>query len=168
MQLQATVGELVALAEAGGPLPELVRSVRAADGVVHVELDPTLIPDAPSLLRWAAAAAGTVSVAVRVEGLRGGEALLDVEAHVRGLPAHKLLPYLIGPVRSALRARGLPEHLVDVRREEAGPRVVVAVQEALNLKTTGVRLASLAIEGDTLAATAELSAPVAFRPSILP
>ncbi|GHG44113.1 hypothetical protein GCM10011331_02250 [Flavimobilis marinus] len=162
MRLQATVGELVALAEAGGPLPELVRSVRAADGVVHVELDPTLIPDAPSLLRWAAAAAGTVSVAVRVEGLRGGEAVLDVEAHVRGLPAHKLLPYLIGPVRSALRARGLPEHLVDVRREEAGPRVVVAVQEALNLKTTGIHLAALTLQDDTLQATVTLTPPLTF------
>lgn len=162
MQLQATVAELVALAEAGGPLPELVRSVRAADGVVHVELDPTLIPDAPSLLRWAAAAAGTVSVAVRVEGLRGGEVWLDVEAHVRGLPAHKLLPYLIGPVRSALRARGLPEHLVDVRRGEAGPRVVVAVQEALNLKTTGIHLAALTLQDDTLQATVTLTPPLTF------
>ena len=52
MQVQATVAELVALAEASGPLPELVRSVRAADGVIDVELDPTSIPDAPSLLRW--------------------------------------------------------------------------------------------------------------------
>lgn len=162
MRLHATVAELVALAEAGGPLPELVRSVSAADGVVHVELDPTLIPDAPSLLRWAAAAAGTVSVAVRVEGLHGGEVLLDVEAHVRGLPAHKLLPYLIGPVRSALRARGLPEHLVDVRREEAGLRVVVAAQEALNLKTTGIRLATLALRNDTLEATLTLHPPLTF------
>lgn len=160
MQVQATVAELVALAEASGPLPELVRSVRAADGVVHVELDPTLIPDAPSLLRWAAAAAGTVSVAVRVEGLRGGEAVLDVEAHVRGLPAHKLLPYLVGPVRSALRARGLPEHLVDVRREEAGPRVVVAAQEALSLKTSGVHLTALDLTGDTLEATLTLTPPL--------
>lgn len=162
MQVQATVAELVALAEASGPLPELVRSVRADDGVVHVELDPTLIPDAPSLLRWAAAVAGTVSVAVRVEGLRGGEAVLDVEAHVRGLPAHKLLPYLVGPVRSALRARGLPEHLVDVRREEAGPRVVVAAQEALCLKTTGIRLATLALRNDTLEATLTLHPPLTF------
>lgn len=162
MQVQATVAELVALAEVGGPLPDLVRSVRAADGVIDVELDPTSIPDAPSLLRWAAAAAGTVSVAVRVEGLRGGEVWLDVEAHVRGLPAHKLLPYLVGPVRSALRARGLPEHLVDVRREEAGPRVVVAAQEALSLKTTGIRLATLALRNDTLEATLTLHPPLTF------
>lgn len=162
MQVQATVAELVMLAEAGGPLPELVRSVRAADGVVHVDLDPTQIPDAPSLLRWAAAAAGTVAVAVRVDGLRGGEAVLDVEAHVRGLPAHKLLPYLVGPVRSALRARGLPEHLVDVRREPEGLRVVVAAQEALNLKTTGVHLTALRLESDTLQAALTLTPPLAF------
>ena len=160
MQVQATVAELMVLAEAGGPLPDLVRSVRAADGVVHVELDPTQIPDAPSLLRWAAAAAGTVTVAVRLEGLRGGEAVLDVEAHVRGLPAHKLLPYLVGPVRSALRARGLPEHLVDVRREQEGPRVVVAAQEALSLKTTGVQLTALTLTGDTLHATLTLTPPL--------
>ena len=63
---------------------------------------------------------------------------LVVTAHARALPAHKLVPFLVGPINAALRDRGLPPGLVEVQRGESEPWVVIAGAGAISSKVEGV------------------------------
>ncbi|WP_024286466.1 hypothetical protein [Cellulomonas sp. KRMCY2] len=169
MQLALPFTEALALATATGPLPPLVRSVRADGSVVHAEIDLRQIPDASRALRLAAAAAGTMAVTARLAGYDDGVARLTVTAHARGLPAHKLLGHLIGPVNAALRRQGLPEGLVTVvgGAEEPGepgePMVVVRVQDVVDARATGVLVTAVDLREAVVHVTATVGDVVRLR-----
>ncbi|MCU1432710.1 MAG: hypothetical protein JWP95_1815 [Actinotalea sp.] len=145
MQLALPFTEALALATAKEPLPPMVGAVRCEGSTIHAEIDLRAIPDPSTALRFAAAAAGTVAVTVRFADYSRGLVTLVVTAHARTLPAHKLLPYLIGPINAALRERGLPEGIVEVQRGESEPWIVVAVQRAVSTKVEGLTVTGLGL-----------------------
>ena len=145
MQLALPFTEAIALAAAKEPLPPMVRALRCEGSTIHAEIDLRAIPDPSTGLRLAAKAVGTVAVTVRFADYSEGMATLVVTAHARTLAAHKLVPYLIGPINSALRDRGLPEGLVEVQRGESEPWVVIAIQRAISTKVEGLLVTDLGL-----------------------
>jgi hypothetical protein len=123
----------------------MVRDLRCEGSTIHAEIDLREIPDPSTRLRLAAAAVGVVAVTVRFADYSAGVATLVVTAHARALPAHKLVPYLVGPINAALRDRGLPAGLVEVQRGETEPWIVIAVQRGLSAKVEGVTVTDLAL-----------------------
>ena len=160
MQLALPFSEALALATAARALPALVRSVRADGSVVHAEIDLRQIPDASPALRFAAAAAGTMAVTASLAGYDDGVARLTITAHARGLPAHKLLGHLIGPVNAALRRQGLPEGLVEVVVGAGEPIVVVRLQDAVDAKVTGVLVTAVDLRDAVVHVTAAVGGAV--------
>ena len=145
MQLALPFAEAIALAVAKEPLPPMVRELRCEGSTIHADIDLRAIPEPSTALRLAAAAAGTVTVTVRFADYSAGKVTLVVTAHARALPAHKLVPFLVGPINTALRDHGLPSGLVEVRRGESEPWVVADVQRAITTKVEGVTLTGLAL-----------------------
>jgi hypothetical protein len=143
MQLALPFAEAIAFAEVQEPLPPMVRDLRCEGSTIHADIDLRAIPDPSTGLRLAAAAVGTVAVTVRFADYSAGTATLVVTAHARALPAHKLVPFLVGPINAALRDRGLPPGIVEVQRGESEPWVVIAVQQAISTKVEGVTLTGL-------------------------
>lgn len=156
MQIQLPFGEALGLATALGPFPPLVRSVHADGSVVHAELDLREIPTSGAL-RLVAHALGTITVTARLAGYDGGVARLAVTAHARGLPAHKL-GLLVGPVNTALRRHGLPAELVEVVAGPQAPMVVVRVQDAVDVRVTGVLVTAVDLRDAVVHVTAEVGA----------
>jgi hypothetical protein len=146
MQLTLPFAEALALATAKDPLPPLVRNVRCEGSTIHADIDLRAIPDPSTGLRLAAAAAGSVAVTVRFADFSAGTVTLVVTAHARALPAHKLVPYLVGPLNAALRDRGLPEGLVEIQRGESEPWVVIDVQRAVSTQVEGVTVTGLRLQ----------------------
>ena len=149
MQITLPLSEAFALAAAKDPLPAVVRSVTADGASVLLEIDLRVVPDPPLALRVAAAAIGTVSVTATFTGYSLGAATFEITAHARSLPAHKLLNHLTGPIASALRARGLPEGLVEVRKGDGEPVMAIHLQDAVAAKTTGVTLTAFDVRDAT-------------------
>lgn len=143
MQITIPFPEAVAIASAVEPLPPVIHSLSCEGSTVDAELDLGAIPDAPSALRFAAAFAGIVAVTARMVGYSDGIATVSVTAHARALPAHKLLPYLLGPINDVLRKNGLPEGLVQIKRTDTDPLVLIDVQTAVETKATGVTVTAL-------------------------
>lgn len=156
MQIAIPFTEALALATAREPLPPFARGVRSEGSVIHAEVDLRQIPDAPTALRLAAAAAGTVAVTARLARFSGGVATIAVTAHARALPAHKLLGFLSGPLEAALRKQGLPAGLVEIRQGDPDPLVVVHVQDAVSAKAEGVTVTGLGLSGDVVYVEAEI------------
>src|SRR5450830_388272 len=105
MQIALPFTEALALAATAGPLPPMVRSVRADGSTVHAEVDLRQVPSASGAARLAFAAIGTVEVQARLIDMTHGTATVEVRAsartstvavraEARGLPAHKLLRHL--------------------------------------------------------------------------
>ena len=149
MQIVLPVSEAVALAVATEPLPPVIRSVTAEGASLLLDIDLRVIQDAPFPLRVAAAAIGTVAVTATFSGYDLGVATFEVTAQARTLPAHKLLNHLTGPMASALRRRGLPEGLVEIRKGESEPVLAVRLQDAVAAKATGVTLTDFALRDAT-------------------
>ncbi|WP_102509168.1 hypothetical protein [Sanguibacter massiliensis] len=121
MDLILTTHELVALALPNGlprgvSTPVLVRDdlpgdapasagVAPAGDVLVVDVDPREVPGLPGAARLAARAAGTVTVRVRIVEVTSGHVRCDVAAAARGLPAHRLVGLVRGPVEAALQRR---------------------------------------------------------------
>ena len=146
MQIALPFLEAIALATSRSPLPPVVTSLTCDGSTVHVELDLRQI-ESPSLaVRLALAAGGTVRVDARIDWFENGIATLVVTVHARGLPAHKLLPYLVGPIEDALRARGLPEKLVTVQRSDSDTEVLIELQQAVDSRTDGLVITSLRVD----------------------
>ena len=156
MQVAIPFTEALALATAREPLPPLVRSLSAQGSVVHAEIDLHHIPNAPPALRFVASAVGTVALTARLTGYEEGVVTIAVTAHARALPAHKLLGYLSGPIEDALRRQGLPPRLVEVRRGEGDPVLVVHVQDAVDTKASGVTVTGLGLTDETIYAAVTL------------
>lgn len=156
MQITLPVTEALALATAREPLPPVVRSVTAAGSALHLEIDLREIPDAPTALRLAAAAVGTVAVTATFAGYDAGVATFEVTAQARALPAHKLLNHLTGPINAALRGRGLPDGLVEIRKGTGEPVLALHVQDAVAATAGGVSVVAL----DLREATAHVSVVV--------
>lgn len=150
MQLAIPFTEALALATAREPLPPLVRSVRTQGSVVHAEIDLREVPNVP----WPVQMLGTVPVTARLVSFGDGVATVAVTAHVRALPVHKLLPYVIGLIDAALRRQGLPPGLVEVRRDEGGPVLAIRVQDAVNTQVDGITVTGLGLRDDVIYAAA--------------
>jgi hypothetical protein len=158
MQLALPFDEAIALAVAKQPFPPMVRGLRCEGSTIHADIDLRAVPDPSTALRLAAAAAGTVAVTVRFADYSDGVVTLVVTAHARTLPAHKLVPYLVGPLNAALRDHGLPSGLVEIQRGESEPWVVIAVQRAISTKAEGVTLTGLALRDAVLHVEATVGA----------
>lgn len=143
MKLTLPFPEALAVATSERPLPPVIRSLRCEDATLHAEIDLDAIPIQSFALRLAAAAAGTMTVTARFAGFSAGVATFVITAHARGLPAHKLLPYLLDPVDKAMRDSGLPEGLLEIQRGESDPLVLVDVQKAIEIKASGVSVTHL-------------------------
>lgn len=156
MQIVVSVAEALALALARGPLPPVVRSVTAEGSTVHAEIDLRAVPDPPAALRFAASALGTVAVSLLFTGYDGVVATFEVSAHARALPAHKLLNYVVGPINSALAAKGLPEGLVEIRKGLAEPVLAIGVRDAVAAQVEGVTLRALDVRDGAVHVTADI------------
>lgn len=153
MYLELPFDEALVLAASRGPLPPMVRSLRAEGSTVHVEVDLRLIPDPPLALRLAAGALGSVAVSATYVGFDAGSVRLAITFHARQLPAHLVLNHAIGPINDLLRAQGLPDGLVEVRRGAQEPLVVVNVQAAVDAKVDGVLVTALDLREAVLRVT---------------
>ena len=149
MQISLPLSEALALAAAKNPLPAVIRSVTADGAALLLDIDLRVIPDAPLALRVAATAIGTAAVTATFTGYSLGTATFEIAAHARALPAHKLLNHLTGPIAAALRGRGLPESLVEVRKGDNEPVLAVHVQDAVAAKATGVTVIAFEIRDAT-------------------
>ena len=158
MHLDLPFDEALAVALSRGPFPPLVRTLRAEGSTVHVDVDLAQIPDASFAVKMAAAALGTVAVSGTVIGFEAGVVLVAVTFHARQLPAHTVLKHAIGPINDLLRARGLPEGLVEVRRGTETPVVAIAVQQAVDAKVEGVTVTALVLRDAVLSVTARVGA----------
>ena len=157
MQLALHFTEALAVATTYAPLPPMLQGVRAEGSTVHAEVDLRHIPDASTAVRLAAAAVGTVPVAARLAGYAHGVATVEVTAHARGLPAHKLVPYLIGPINAQLRAQGLPDGLIEIERGEAATLVLVHVQQAVQTQVAGVTVTGMEMTDQVIRITATVA-----------
>ena len=146
MQIALPFAEAIAVVVAKEPLPPMVKDLRCEGSTIHADIDLRAIPDPSTGLRLAAAAAGSVAVTVRFADFSAGTVTLVVTAHARALPAHKLVPYLVGPLNAALRDRGLPEGLVEIQRGESEPWVVIDVQRAVSTQVEGVTVTGLRLQ----------------------
>lgn len=147
VRIELTVDEALHLARAAGPLPPVLRSVRADDDAVLVELDPRLLPDLTGMTRLGALLAGVVPVTTRVAGFADGALTLELSASVRGLGVDRLVPLLGGVVADQLARHGLPADAVRVDRADDVPVAVVRV-DALLASAPGIpRLPGLRVTG---------------------
>ena len=143
MRIELPFDEALAFARSRGPLPEIVQSIGCDGSTISVELDLRAIESSSLGMRLALAAAGAVLVSVRVTGYSEGVASLAVTAHARGLPAHKLLPYLLRPIDDAVVKAGLPSGTVTVADAEGDPVVRVDVQRAVDTRVHGMTVTAL-------------------------
>jgi hypothetical protein len=143
MKLALPYLEALSLATSESSLPPVIRSLSCQGDKLHAEIDLNAIPNRSTAMRIAAAVAGTVSVTARFDGYSEGVATFAITAHALGLPVHKLLPFLLDPVNSAIRERGLPEGLIEVQRGEDDPLVLIDVQTAVETKASGVTVTDL-------------------------
>ena len=164
MKLALPFPEALSLATAEKPLPAVIRSVDCVGETLHAEIDLRALPTRSTVLRLAAAAAGTVTVTARFVGYTEGVAKFLVTAHARNLPAHKLLPYLLDPVENAMRERGLPEGLLQIHPGAAGPLVLIDAQKAIRTRASGVTVTSLQLRDAVIHAEATIGTVRLHRP----
>ena len=143
MKLALPFLEAISLATAEKPLPAAIRSVDCVGDTLHAEIALDALPSRSIALQLAAAVAGTVTVTARLAGYADGVATFVLTAHALALPIHKLLPFLLDPVNKAIRDRGLPEGLLQVQRGDAGPLILIDVQQAVETKVSGMTVTNL-------------------------
>ncbi|WP_265520928.1 hypothetical protein [Oerskovia flava] len=157
MRIELSVEEAVELARVGGAVPPYVRSVTGEGDEIRVSVDLREVPDAPSGLRLAARLVPVVRATLRVESFVAGTAVVRVEVSAGGLPAHKLLGFLDGPLAGALRSQGLPPEAVQILPDA---RVALDVQTlmrpALAETLPQLRVTDLGYADGTLRVTATL------------
>jgi hypothetical protein len=158
MQIALPFTEALALAATAGPLPPMVRSVRAEGSTVHAEVDLRQVPSASGAARLAFAAIGTVEVQARLINMTHGTATVEVRAEARGLPAHKLLRHLSGMITAVLRERGLPEDLVEVQQGVDAPLLLMHVQRAVDERVEGVVVTGLGLRDAVIYAEVTIGA----------
>lgn len=156
MRLALPFSEALSLATAEKPLPPVIRSIDCVGETLRAEVDLEALPTRSLAVQLAAIAAGTVTVTARFAGYADGTATFVVTAHARSLPVHKLLPYVVDPINRATRARGLPEGLLRIERGDAGPLLLVGVQEALETRSSGVTLTHLELRDAVVHAEATI------------
>ncbi len=143
MKLALPFPEALSLATAEKPLPPVLRSVDCRGDTLSAEIVLDALPTRSIAVQLAAAAAGTVAVTARFVGFSEGVVTFAVTAHARTLPVHKLLQFVLDPVNKAIRDRGLPEGLVRIDHGDAGPIVLIDVQQAVETKASGVTVTRL-------------------------
>lgn len=145
MHVELTACEALRLAGAGGPLPPVVRGVRADGDAVTVELDGRTTPGLTGAAHLAASLVGVVPVEVRPLGVTDGVATFALAVRVRGVPVHGLLRALQGLVDERLAQRGLPAGTVRLSRTEQGAVAVVALDALVRRAVVGLAVVGLAL-----------------------
>ncbi len=143
MRIQLPFDEALAFARSRGPLPDIVQSIGCEGSTISIELDLRTVESSSLGMRIALAAAGAVLVSVRVADYSEGIVSLAVTAHARGLPAHKLLPYLLRPIDDAVVKAGLPSGTVTVADTDGDPIIRVDVQRAVETRVEGMTITAL-------------------------
>lgn len=154
MHVRLTPAEALGLARlARVDLPPVLTSVTAEGDTVRVTADLRRLDDLPGALRLAVRVAPVVRADVRVVGFAGGVATAAVEVNAAGLPAHRLLGLVAGPLERALVARGLPRGAVDVRPDAT---VAVDVAAVLEQRLPGLDVTGVRVEGGELVVDASV------------
>lgn len=160
MRLEIAADEAVAVARAVGAVPPLVQDARVAPGplgdAVELVVDPSDVPGASGLVRLASAIAGTVTVTARFAGWSGGDASFALSARARGITVERLLNRLVGTLRDAVAAHGLPAEVVELRAGADGPVLVAHVQAAVDARASGVVVRDVALRGGRVTAEVAL------------
>lgn len=156
MLIELPFAEALAFARSQGPLPDLLRSISCEGSTISAEIDLRMVESSSLGARLALAAAGTVLVTVRPAGFADGVAKLAVTAHARGLPAHRLLPYLAGPIDDSVVAAGLPSGVVGLEDGDGGPLVRIDVQRALDTRVEGVTVTGFDVTDASIRVTADI------------
>ncbi len=138
--------EAVAFATLETPLPPMVSALACEQSTITADIDLSRIESESRAMRIALTVGGTVKVAARLTGFDAGIATFAVTAHVRGLAAHTLLRYLVGPVDSAMTRAGLPSGLVSIHTGDDDPEVRIDVQRAVDERMPGVAVTALRLE----------------------
>jgi hypothetical protein len=165
MRIELPFPEAVALATARQPLPSLVTFLSASDESVLADIDLRALHPDSFALSLAFAAAGTVSITARFTGFADGIATFAVTAHARGLPAHKVVPYLLRTVNSAIVRFGVPEGVVEVTDGADGPLVRIDLQRAIETAVLGVRVTSFLLRGARIVLDAEIGSVQRVEPA---
>ncbi|WP_165067141.1 hypothetical protein [Marisediminicola senii] len=158
MHISIPFVEVLALAASQGPLPPMVAGLRSEGSTAHADIDLREVPSTSTAMRFALAAAGTVTVTARVVSFAAGVATVAVTAHAWGLPAHKLLPYLVDPIAGAVRKAGLPDGIVRIERGDGDPVVLVDVQKAVDSRVEGLVVTGVALTDDQVVVDAAVGA----------
>ncbi|BDZ47578.1 hypothetical protein [Naasia aerilata] len=156
MRIELPFPEAVALATAERPLPPLVTFLSASEESVLADIDLRELHPESFVLALAFAAAGTVAVTARFTGFAEGIATFAVTGHARGLPAHKVLPYVLGTVNAAIQRAGVPEGVVRVAEDAHEPVVRIDLQRAVETAVLGIRLTSFQLRGARIIVDAEV------------
>lgn len=156
MKIELGFTEALAIANARQLVPPMVESLRCEGSTVFAEIDLGAIPTDSFGMRLALAAAGTVSVSGRLTGFADGIATVVITAHARGLPAHKLVPYLLDTVNGAIRDAGLPDGLVEIRRGDPDPIAIINVQRGVDTVVAGVTVTDVRLVDAIIHAEAEV------------
>jgi hypothetical protein len=138
MRIELPFDEAVRLGTLRSPLPALVQSLRCEGSTVFADVDLRALHTDSFLFALALAAAGSVAVAAAFTGFEDGVATFALTAHARGLPAHRLVPFLLSQVNEGIERSGVPTGVVEVTAGVPDPLVRVAVQAAVNTIAEGV------------------------------
>lgn len=157
MRIELTVQEALDLAQLAGGLPSFLRSVTSEGDDILFIVDLRRIPDAPSSVRLAARLVPLVRGTLRIVSFTAGTLVLSVQASAGGLPAHKLLGFLEGPLGNVLRSQGFPS---DAVRMLPGAHVAIDVQALLAVKLSralpGLHVTAIEFRDGTMTAVAAL------------
>ncbi|MFP7759857.1 hypothetical protein [Marisediminicola sp. LYQ134] len=163
MKLTLPFDEALALATSGAALPVMLDDVRCEGSTIHTEVDLTQIETTAFAKQLAFAAAGTVTVTARFLGFTSGVVSFAITAHARGLPAHKLVPYLLDPINRGLNESGMPPGLVELERGESEPVVLIDLQKAVDSRMAGMTITAFDLADSTLVLEAVVEAAVSER-----
>ncbi|HEY8589481.1 MAG TPA: hypothetical protein VIL55_08015 [Naasia sp.] len=169
MRIELPFPEALALATAGGPLPPIVRRLRCSGSTISAELDLGELPTDSFLMKLAIAAAGTVAVTAELSGFSAGIATFAITVSARGLPAHRLIPFLLNTVNDAIDRSSLPGGLIEVAAGTDEPVVRIDVQQAVRERATGIILTDLRLVDSVFVVqavigTVRLSEPAGDQP----
>jgi hypothetical protein len=157
VRIDLPFAEAITLATSARPLPPLVTSLSCEGEILHADVDLGSVETDSFAMRLAFAAAGTVAVTAEFTGFANGVATFAMTAHARGLPAHKLVPYLLSTVNDAIAKSGAPEGVLEVAAEGGDPVVHIDVQRAIEAAVRGIRITSFALTDARILVDAEVS-----------
>jgi hypothetical protein len=163
VHIDLTFDEARTLALRGAPLPPMLSTLTCEDDTVYATVDLRAIPNPPAALRFAAALAPQVQVALRYESYGEGVLGLRVTASAAGLPVQKLLGFAEGPLRSFLQEQGLPGDAVTISTGQGDPLARVRVQDVADLRAPGLRVTGIDLAAGRIALDGEVGPSFSLR-----